>query len=182
MPQAEIATEKACTGPCGKVLPMVAFRERQKRGENAYREGRCRACRKPDTEARRVSRRRYAKRRRRRVQLAVNAWLLQYLRAHPCIDCGETDILVLEFDHRDQATKSHDIGPARSRASLATIQAEVAKCDVRCANCHRRRTARQLGSWRLRNTNSRKKLTHENGRGPNARKAPPAPDLYPEGP
>jgi hypothetical protein len=28
------------------------------------------------------------------------------------------------------------------------LKAEIAKCQVRCANCHRRRTAAQFGWWR----------------------------------
>lgn len=72
------------------------------------------------------------------------AFLITYLRAHPCVDCGETDIVVLEFDHlRDKrAAISQMIG----NQELRTIKAEIEKCDVVCANCHRRRTA-QRGGW-----------------------------------
>lgn len=35
--------------------------------------------------------------------------LFEYLSTHR-VDCGETDVLVLEFDHRDRASKTHDIG------------------------------------------------------------------------
>ncbi len=33
------------------------------------------------------------------------------------------------------------------RAPWPCVAEEVALCDVRCANCHRRRTAQQLGWW-----------------------------------
>lgn len=63
-----------------------------------------------------------------------------------CADCGESDPIVLDFDHRDQATKSFNIGDvARLGWSLKKALAEAEKCDVVCANCHRRRTAKQLG-------------------------------------
>lgn len=69
-----------------------------------------------------------------------------YLKLHPCIDCGEGDPTVLEFDHRDPAEKSRTVcDMARARFSWDKIEAEIAKCDVRCANCHRRRTAKQFG-------------------------------------
>lgn len=75
--------------------------------------------------------------------------LHEYLRSRPCADCGETDITVLEFDHREPATKALDIGAMVGRRSWSMISAEIEKCDVRCVNCHRRRTARQQG-WKVR--------------------------------
>ena len=68
-------------------------------------------------------------------------FLVEYLATHPCVDCGETDILVLEFDHV-RGTKRAEISKlVRRLASLADIAAEIEKCVVRCANCHRRKTA-----------------------------------------
>jgi hypothetical protein len=62
------------------------------------------------------------------------------------VDCGETDPLVLEFDHlRD---KRFNIGNALPYRNWASILAEIEKCAVVCANCHRRRTARRIGSVR----------------------------------
>lgn len=71
--------------------------------------------------------------------------IIRYLLNNPCIDCGETDPIVLEFDHRDRSTKVGAIGSLRRNSSLEKIKEEIAKCDVRCANCHRRRTAKQFG-------------------------------------
>jgi hypothetical protein len=65
-----------------------------------------------------------------------------------CMDCGENDPIVLEFDHRDREDKDLQFGDcARQGWSLAKLMEEAKKCDVVCANCHRRRTARQMG-WR----------------------------------
>lgn len=75
--------------------------------------------------------------------------LHKYLRSHGCVDCGEKDITVLEFDHRDEATKVLDIGVMVGRRSWSIVLAEIQKCDVRCVNCHRRSTARQQG-WKNR--------------------------------
>jgi hypothetical protein len=65
---------------------------------------------------------------------------IEYLRSHPCVDCGETDILVLQFDHlRD---KSFNVTTMIANGtSWPRVEAEIAKCVVRCANCHRLRTA-----------------------------------------
>lgn len=77
----------------------------------------------------------------------VREWLKEYLQQNPCVDCGEPDIVVLEFDHR--ADKLRDIATLSKRGNLESVKAEVAKCDVRCCNCHRRKTARDFGSWRI---------------------------------
>ncbi len=75
--------------------------------------------------------------------------VFNYLRAHPCVDCGESDPVVLEFDHRDAASRVLYIAQMiERRYSWAKIQAEIEKCDVRCANCHRRKTSRQFGHRR----------------------------------
>ena len=61
--------------------------------------------------------------------------LLEYFVEHPCVDCGETDPVVLEFDHlRD---KRFTIGAKLATYPWADILAEIGKCDVVCANCHR---------------------------------------------
>lgn len=74
--------------------------------------------------------------------------LFEYLQHHPCSDCGESDPLVLEFDHV-LGEKRYNLGDLPSRySSWETIQAEIAKCEVRCANCHRRITAKRAGNHR----------------------------------
>jgi hypothetical protein len=71
-------------------------------------------------------------------------WLLQFFATHPCVDCGESDPVVLEFDHlRD---KAFDIGRAMRDKNWDLILQEIEKCEVVCANCHRKRTARR-GKW-----------------------------------
>lgn len=69
---------------------------------------------------------------------------------HGCVDCGEKDILVLEFDHLDEKTKMRGIAELRKTGNIELLKTELEKCVVLCANCHKRRTAIQFGnSWRL---------------------------------
>lgn len=72
-----------------------------------------------------------------------------YLSAHPCVDCGEADPVVLEFDHRDPDSKLTEVGHLIHSGQVAVLRSEIEKCDVRCGNCHRIRTAIQFGSYRL---------------------------------
>ena len=79
--------------------------------------------------------------------------VLSYLSTHPCVDCGIADAVVLEFDHRDPKQKVAHVGVLMNRR-WARVRAEIAKCDVRCANCHRIRTADQF-AWSKRRPSSR---------------------------
>jgi hypothetical protein len=75
-------------------------------------------------------------------------FIWRYLETHPCVDCGERDIVVLEFDHVT-GTKEREISTlVGTNASREQLDRELAKCVVRCANCHRRKTAIQLG-WKV---------------------------------
>lgn len=79
-----------------------------------------------------------------------HAYLGPYLLSHPCIDCGEKDILVLEFDHKDRKMKEGEIRHIiQSGATLEKVMEEVQKCEVRCSNCHRRKTEKENNSWKL---------------------------------
>lgn len=73
-------------------------------------------------------------------------YIIGYLRNNPCVDCGQQDIEVLEFDHRDRSTKLGSVGDF-CKISLNKVKEEITKCDIRCANCHVKKTRRQLGWW-----------------------------------
>ena len=71
------------------------------------------------------------------------AFVFGVLSAGACVDCGEDDLVVLEFDH---------VGPKRAAVTalawrgtgLALLRHEIERCEIRCANCHRRRTIRLM--------------------------------------
>lgn len=68
-----------------------------------------------------------------------------YLKENPCIDCGESDPVVLEFDHKGD--KDYNVSEMHTY-SVQRLKEEIIKCDVRCANCHRRKTALQFGWYK----------------------------------
>lgn len=85
-----------------------------------------------------------AKARKVELQRTNTILLIQYLKHHPCKNCGETDPIVLEFDHKDPSKKEKNISYMLNNHIWSTILKEIDKCDVLCANCHRRKTAKQF--------------------------------------
>lgn len=93
------------------------------------RKGYGHACRACDAERMRVSARRY--------KLKLRAWL-NSLKERPCDRCGlNWPPFVLDWHHRDPATKKFNMGSAHRIKDRTKILAEVAKCDLYCSNCHR---------------------------------------------
>jgi len=70
-------------------------------------------------------------------------WLFNYLQGHPCEDCGESNLCVLQFHHTD-GNKECDVS-SLSSGSIGRLQREVEKCVVLCANCHFLRTFEDRG-------------------------------------
>ena len=73
--------------------------------------------------------------------------LLEYFKTHHCIVCGESNPIVLDFDHREQSEKTLSISEMIYHHNWEAIEKEISKCDVLCANHHRIRTSKQLGWW-----------------------------------
>jgi hypothetical protein len=134
---------------CGELKPAddFAWRRRRKLQRDTY----CRPCRSAYVkEHYAANKQRYienAEAIRSKLRLERTRFLIEYFRSHPCTDCGESDPVVLEFDHlRD---KAFDIGGHLVNVGWQKLLAEIAKCEVVCANCHRRRTASRRGALRL---------------------------------
>lgn len=126
---------KTCSR-CGETKALADFNRASdhRDGLQSY----CRGCNKEISRNRQV-----------RQWGILRAHVWSYLASHPCVDCGEVDPVVLEFDHV-RGEKIEGIGKMISQAvTLAKLEAEIAKCEVRCANCHRRRTANVGGWWKI---------------------------------
>ena len=129
---------------CHHTLPLGAF-SRHGHGHQWY----CRACFKRYHQAlgRRAIEQSNAARERRAAP--ARAHVFRLLSESACADCGENDVVVLEFDHL--GTKLTEVSNmVAGGASVDSLNAEIARCDVVCVNCHRRRTARRAGWFRAR--------------------------------
>lgn len=77
-------------------------------------------------------------------------YVYNYLKSHSCIECGEDDPRCLDFDHIDQEDKDLAISRAIwNNWSMDRLINEINKCRILCSNCHRKRTADQLGWYKF---------------------------------
>lgn len=71
-------------------------------------------------------------------QVRKRLWVLEQKRASGCATCGMTDPECLDYHHIDPATKKFGIGMYAPSVSRARLIAEIKKCKILCANCHRK--------------------------------------------
>ena len=137
---------KKCS-KCQSEKPLEQFSFKNK-SKNTY-QSTCKICSRKAIKGHYNNNRNYylekAKTRNRQQRKIIQNYVREYLSTHPCIDCGENDPIVLEFDHKSDKIDSVS-NLIRHTHSLTRIQKEIAKCEVRCANCHRRKTAKDY-SW-----------------------------------
>jgi hypothetical protein len=124
---------------CGKIKALSSFQEGYRTERNRWsREGVCKPC---------VSIR--GKVKHKTKNLDVRKYVFDYLKTHPCVDCGESNVLALEFDHLH--SKKFDIGTALGgNTKIASrVKEEIKKCVVRCSTCHRIKTHMEINSWKF---------------------------------
>src|SRR5260221_6827290 len=126
-----MAFAKYCSG-CELVRPITEFHRRGTGVQSV-----CKSC-KRQTDARdyrkNVAKLMKQKTARRRRQLE---WHHQLKRGRPCSICGRVfQPAAMQWDHRPGTKKLGDVASLLNRASRARVEAEIAKCDLVCANCH----------------------------------------------
>lgn len=135
---------KTCA-KCGESRPNEDF-ARNKRAADGL-QSRCRVCNNAWAKAHydafsQEKREHYTDRVSRRNK-EVRAWINSF-KDQPCMDCGGTfPAVAMDFDHRPGEVKVKEVNKMYKN-SKAAILAEIAKCDVVCANCHRIRTQQRL--------------------------------------
>lgn len=152
--EAPIVGVKVCTN-CKEELPRTSFDPRKGRGIYSLKSW-CKSCSVSHNKLWRQTfgRETYLnKRRELRAKKTKSKYqlLIAYLQIHPCIDCNEKDILVLEFDHLNSDSKLADVSQMiNNGVSWTRVEQEIEKCVVRCRNCHQRKTAKERNSWKYR--------------------------------
>lgn len=67
----------------------------------------------------------------------AQAFVLSIKKQGKCVDCGFNDFRALDFDHVRGRKRTGVSNLCLRGASEETLLKEIAKCDIRCANCHR---------------------------------------------
>ncbi len=128
---------KRCT-KCKRLRPASRYYK-----HNNGRVGRVARC---DECIRNESRARYRRNRSSRLAQKAQARaerrkLVHDLKQRACMDCGEKyPPHVMDFDHLPGTEKIGDVASLMNSGPVAKLVAEIAKCDLVCANCHRMRT------------------------------------------
>lgn len=131
---------------CRKEKPLSEFTKKKsaKDGFNAA----CKECTRKVTKSHYKDNKKYylekASKRNRDLAPVLKAHILEHFQANPCVDCGETDWRLLEFDHVGE--KKYNISEmVKNGYSLKALQREISECEVRCVKCHRLKTIEQFG-------------------------------------
>lgn len=135
---------KRC-GKCRRNLPIELFSRHPDVGRQHW----CRACFAAYFRSRGDLHRAQVRASDERRIRVSRQYVLAYLDEHPCADCSESHLVVLDFDHVFGRKRSTVSALAGQGASISRLDEEIAKCRVVCANCHRRRTYARAGSWRV---------------------------------
>lgn len=83
-----------------------------------------------------------------RIKNRNRQYVWDYLKERSCVDCGISNPIVLEFDHKEGSKKVANVSMMMNGHSIANILAEIEKCEIRCANCHRIKTAERGSFYR----------------------------------
>lgn len=134
---------------CTKCKVNKEFKEFSSKGGDKLNSW-CKVCHSIHTKEYKTNNTEYSNRKKllkqaRTLEIRQRVW--SYLETNPCKDCGETDPVVLDFDHmRD---KEFNISEAtKLNYAWSRIENEISKCEVRCANCHRKKTAKERNFYK----------------------------------
>jgi hypothetical protein len=114
-----------------------------------HRRGTCRTCKSEQQkrwyEKNKETHKANIKANKERAIAEARRFVWDYLTSHPCVDCGESNPRTLEFDHVKGRKRMAVSEMVRAGYGIESIAAEISKCEVRCANCHRIKTYQERG-------------------------------------
>lgn len=134
-------TKKCCN--CDKSLPLEDFYPSSKAKDG--RQSKCKPCHREYRKSH------YESNKSKYISKAADCRqryrqeFLDFIKTKSCVDCGNDDWRVLEFDH--QRDKSFNICEKKGQRTLKSLMSEIEKCEIVCANCHRIRSHEQFSYY-----------------------------------
>lgn len=131
---------------CKQEKPIAAYGARKDSKDG--RQYICRPCKAEAHQARREANLASILAAKSRRANTARDFIIEFFKSNPCVDCGNSDMRVLEFDHV-RGDKFCGVGKlAREGRNLELVKQEIAKCEVRCKNCHTIKTYERMGgTW-----------------------------------
>lgn len=75
----------------------------------------------------------------RKRRIGLKQWYRAYKRTLCCSQCGENHPATLDFHHTDPVAKKFNVSHLfKMDINIEQLKAEIDKCEVLCANCHRK--------------------------------------------
>ena len=138
---------KECT-KCGLEKPVAKFNWRK---TGVRRQSWCKKCKQAyQRQHYKNNRSHYRKKGAQSKKKAKASAILavgRFLEKNPCVECGESDIRTLHFDHlRDKERNVSKL--IIDGYGIKRIFAEIDKCQVLCANCHSIKSSEDRRDWR----------------------------------
>jgi hypothetical protein len=137
---------KVCT-VCKEEKSIIEFNKNKIKSDGLQTQ--CRDCGKKKSINYYNSNKEYHKQitveRHKKQSIALQQYVYNYLLKNGCFDCKENDPRCLDFDH--QRDKKQCISRmVNNGCAFSTLLEEIEKCVIRCANCHRKKTAKDF-NW-----------------------------------
>ena len=123
---------------CNKILNVESFNKNSKKKDGLQTQ--CRDCQNSNNRNHYARNKEVYKSNSRKWKFERKKVFYTWLKTKQCVDCGISDIRVLEFDHV-RGKKSFDISRKISGLLFEELKKEISKCDIVCSNCHKIRTA-----------------------------------------
>lgn len=135
--------DKKYCNTCKSLKDFCDFNKRSSAKDGLH--SNCKICTRARGHDHYVRNKQYYIERNKKTRDALYVKFYSWLSFQKCIDCGEDDPVVLDCDHvRDK--KLYNVSEMISDLrSWNLIEKEIEKCEIRCANCHRRKTALRGG-------------------------------------
>ena len=124
--------QKKCTD-CGETKDVCEFNHKTKTQYSS----KCKKCNKEYQKQYYVNNKDVVINRNKANRTSLQEWLSSYKQTLKCSICDETHPACLDFHHLKD--KEFNIADAiRLRYSIKRVKKEIEKCEVLCANCHRK--------------------------------------------